>query len=102
MDFEAIALTHFVHGDIVAVAGHPVRRKSGALIDDQLARDLEKHGLVRLRSAQTVPRVVKPDDDGQGRLSSASEAAPVSPMTTSSTFPSGKRRGRPPKDASSS
>ena len=100
MEVEAIALDHFVHGDINAVAGHVVRRRSGALIDEALARDLERVGLVRLRVAQTVPRTVKPVDDGQGQPSSASEAAPVSPMTTSSTFPSGKRRGRPPKSSS--
>lgn len=80
---EAIPLTNFVHGHINAVEGRPIL----PWIEEATARDLERAGLVRIRTAHAVP-VQKVDagkvtDDGEGPPSSVSPAAPASPTKTS-------------------
>jgi hypothetical protein len=104
MKVEAIALSDFVHGDITATEGRIVRHRDGNLIDSGLAGDLERAGLLRIKtpaataaqaSASTTPG--KARDDGQGQLSSASQAAPASQQTTSSSSKAGSAKTR--KDA---
>lgn len=81
MEVTAIALKNFCHGAINATEGHPL------LIQDALARELERHGLVRV---SIIPRQEKPkaveqgkaQDDGRGQPSSASPVAPPSLMQT--------------------
>jgi len=103
---EAIALTDFVHGDITALEGRLVRHRDGSLIRQALARDLEKHGLIRVRMDPPKPAAPvaqgKAQDDGQGRPSSASPAAQASTTTTSDASSGGGRRGRRGGGSSSS
>ena len=105
MKVEAVANTEFVHGDITAHAGHVVKHRNGELIEESTARALEKKGLVRIRTSalramhdQSMQQGKAPDD-GRGQPSSASQAAPVSPTTTSTSSEGGKRKGRQPKGA---
>lgn len=97
---EAIPLANFVHGHINAVEGRPIV----PWIEESTARDLERAGLVRIRTAHAVPvrrvEAGKAEDDGQGQPSSASPAAPALPTTTSESSKRG--RGRPRKDTSPS
>lgn len=96
---EAIALSDFVHGDITATEGKPVRHRNGNLIDEGLAGDLERANLVRIKTNQTraaapTDTTGKPRDDGRGLPSSASQAAPASPLTTSSVSKAGSAKTR--------
>lgn len=99
---EAIALTDFVHNDIEAREGRLVRHRSGELISDHIAADLERAGLVRIRTQAPVPQPAvkaaagKAADDGAGQPSSASQAAPASQTVTSSSFKPGVIKSRKP------
>jgi hypothetical protein len=100
MKVEAIALSDFVHGDITATEGRIVRHRDGSLIESGLAEDLERAGLLRIKTAAaqaTAAAPGKPRDDGQGQLSSASQAAPASQQTTSNSSKAGSAKTR--KDA---
>ena len=92
MEVTAIPLKNFVHGSLDCTEGKPI------LMQDGLARELERHGMVRVA---IIPRRVdqalavgsgaavieievgKAADDGQGQLSSLSHPAPLSPTPTS-------------------
>ena len=75
MQVTAIPLRNFVHNTLNCTEGKPI------LMQDGLARELERHGLVRVA---IVPRAEKPKaaevgkaaDDGKGQPSSASRQAP--------------------------
>lgn len=93
-----VPLTSFVHGSIDAHEGRPFPCEKG------LADEFERAGLVRIkrppvqsvaqRTPQPDPTAVKAADDGAGQPSSASQAAPASPTTTSQQSASGAKRPR--------
>lgn len=99
MKVECIPLTSFVHGPIDAHEGKAV------MIEERLADDLERAGLVRVKRAR--PAVVtssagaadagKPAAAGAEQPSSASPAAQASPTTTAP--PSGRGGKRAKKGA---
>jgi hypothetical protein len=102
MKVEAIALSDFVHGDITATEGASCGIVTASLIDSGLAEDLERAGLLRIKTPAAAPASPaaapgKPRDDGQGQPSSASQAAPASQPTTSSSSKAGSAKTR--KDA---
>lgn len=98
MKVEAVPFTDFQHGDIRVTAGRSF------LIEQSIAGDLERAGLVYIRSARVVPVKAAPvmaadagkaPAAGQDQASSASPAAPAS-LSTTLHLP---KRGRPRKDA---
>ena len=78
MQVEVVPLTDFVHGRISANEGRPI------MLENSLARDLERAGLVRIKlTTQSNKEVVgKVADDGAGRPLSALQAAHLSPTQT--------------------
>jgi hypothetical protein len=60
MQVQVVPLASFVHGSLDAREGHPVK------LDETVAKDLERAGLVRIR-ARTEPG--KGVDDGRGQPS---------------------------------
>lgn len=99
MQVEVMPLSNFVHGHLNTKEGRPI------WIEETVARDLERAGLVRIMAARAVPAervdLGKPEDDGQGQPSSVSQAAPASRTTISPRSRSGARRAAK-SDASSS
>lgn len=100
MKVEAIALTDFVHDQINAREGRPIV----PWIEQRLAEEFERHGLVRikLKKAAVIVPVLTPGPDagkapaaGQERPSSSLPAAPVSPPTADTTLHLPKRGARP-------
>ena len=88
MRVEAIALSGFQHGDISAIKGEPVKHRDGQLITDSLAADLERAGLVRIKTAPqpknpkaNAAAAGKAADAGAATPSSVSRVAPASPKT---------------------
>lgn len=99
MRVEAVALSDFVHGDITATEGRVCRHRSGELMDSGLAGDLERAGLVRIRTAAARSTAAseqpgKPQDDGQGQPSSASPPAPASQPLMSGSLKAGSAKTR--------
>lgn len=88
MTVEAIALTNFTHGNVDATAGQVCRHRDGTPINQSLAEDLERAGLVRIRTVKSTPQG-KAAGDGRGQPSSASQAAPASTKPTSVTLKRG-------------
>jgi hypothetical protein len=90
MKVECIPLDSFVHGSTNYVRHKP------ANIEQNLATELEKAGLVRVKRQRIAPQVVndhvtgKVQDDGAGQPSSASPAAPASPPPTQRQLKRGK------------
>jgi hypothetical protein len=90
MKVEAIALTDFQHDDVRAFDGRVIQ----PLLEEALAKELERAGLVRIRPPLTrVPKVrVFPTDVGKAPAagaaaqSSASPAAPASRATTATAL----------------
>jgi hypothetical protein len=95
MRVTVVPLSDFIHGSINAREGHPVQ------MDNGVAADLERAGLVRIR-LENVPAAAsgKEPDDGQGRPSSALQAAPVLQQTIAQPLKRGP--GRPRKTDESS
>lgn len=81
-------ITDFIHGAINARAGVPID------IADSTAADLERAGLVRIKGHNQAPAAGKSKDDGAGQPSSSSQAAPASPITTSTLSKRGAAKGR--------
>jgi len=84
MKVEAVAVTSFIHDRINAVEGKPIL----PWIEESLANDLERRGLVRiiprridtaLRQGAVVGKVMA---DGRGQPSSSSPPAQASPLPT--------------------
>lgn len=100
MRVEAIALTSFTHDDIRAVEGRTIV----PWLDESLANEFERAGLVRIKMAAIVPRVVTPPNaqaGGEAQRSAASLPAPASNSTTTRTAQSSapghsthRKRGR--------
>lgn len=91
MQVEAIPLTDFTHDDLNMRRGH-VR-----LIDEHLARDFETRGLVRIKLAAFVPRVVTPLGNSlAGGAAQPSAASPPAPASNSTTTPTAKLSVRGP------
>lgn len=82
---EAVALTDFTHDQIRAREGKVVE----PLLDEVIARDLERAGLVRIRVAPLRGRRILGVDPGKVQAAgveqtlSSSPAAPASTPTTS-------------------
>ncbi len=89
---KCVPLTDFVHGAINARQGKPIE------IPDGTATELERAGLVRVQQGadKAVP-AGKSQDDGQGQPSSSSQAAPASPITTSTVSAPGAKKARAKK-----
>lgn len=90
-----VPLTSFAHGTIDAHEGVPIE------IDTEDAVVLEDAGFIRV-SKVPLPEATRPvvgtagkvQDDGKGQPSSASQAAPASPLTTLQSSKSGASKGR--------
>lgn len=94
MKVECIPLTSFAHGSINAHEGKAL------MLDERLADDLERAGLIRVKRARPMAATAevadagKPQAAGEAQQSSVSPAAPASPMTTAPKSGRGGKRAK--------
>lgn len=85
MQVQAIPLTDFVHDDL------RMRRNHVVMLDEWLARQLERRGLVRIKMATFVPRkAVPPGNSLAGGEAQRSVASPPAPASNSTTTPTAR------------
>jgi hypothetical protein len=93
---ETIPLTDFVHDQIRAREGHPIE------LEDSIAMELERKGLVRVRIAPARGRRAIGADPGKVQAAGAAQPSSASPAvrpSTSTTSPSSARGATPSRKA---